>query len=77
VLRPADSSPVLGQFYRQLVERKRYGRARIAVLRRTFRMMRRMLLSNTPYRWKEDPLYQSKRKDYLRTRDLEEKPKAV
>jgi hypothetical protein len=38
-------------------------------------MMRRMLLSNTPYRWKEEPLYQSKLKDRMRISGTEEKPK--
>jgi transposase len=77
VLHLADSSPLLGRFYRDLVARKGYGRARIAVLRKTFAMMRRMLLSNTQYRWKEEPLYQGKLRDYLRIRGSEEKPKAA
>jgi hypothetical protein len=34
-----------------------------------------MLLSNTPYRWKEEPLYQSKLRAYLRMRGLEESSK--
>jgi hypothetical protein len=34
-----------------------------------------MLLSNTPYRWKEEPLYQSKLKDWMRISGTEEKPK--
>jgi hypothetical protein len=38
-------------------------------------MMRRMLLSNTPYRWKEEPLYQSKLKDWVRIRGMEEESK--
>jgi hypothetical protein len=75
VLHLADSSPQLGQFHRELVQRKGYGRARIAILRKTFGMMRRMLLSNTPYRWKEESLYQSKLKDRVRIRSMEEKSK--
>jgi transposase len=75
VLHLVDSSPVLEQFYRGLLDRKGYGRARIAVLRKVFGMMRRMLLSNTPYRWKEEPLYQSKLRDYLKMRGLEESSK--
>jgi transposase len=59
-----DSSPVLGRFYRHLVERKGYGRARIALLRKTFSMMRRMLLSGQPYRWVEPRLYEQKLRDY-------------
>jgi transposase len=61
-----DSSPVLGRFYRHLVERKGYGRARIALLRKTFSMMRRMLLSAEPYRWAEPTLYGQKLRDYQR-----------
>jgi transposase len=75
VLHLADSSPQLGRFYRELVPRRGYERARIAILRKTFGMMRRMLLSNTPYRWKEEPLYQSKLKDRMRISGTEEKPK--
>ena len=75
VLHLADSSPLLGGFYRELVQRKGHGRARIAILRKTFGMMRRMLLSNTPYRWKEESLYQSKLKDWVRILATEEKSK--
>jgi len=75
VLHLADSSPLLGAFFRELVQRKGYGRARIAILRKTFGMMRRMLLSNTEYRWKEESLYQSKLKDWVRIRGTEEESK--
>lgn len=61
-----ESSPVVGRFYRDLSHRKGYGRARIALLRKTFTMMRRMLLSGKPYRWVESLLYEKKLKDYLR-----------
>ena len=73
----AASSPLLTRFYRELVERKGYGRARIAIVRKTFGMMRRMLLSNTSYRWKEERLFQDKLKDYLKVLDSEEKAIAV
>lgn len=59
-----DSSPLMKQFYRDLVQRKGFGRARVAVLRKTFGIMRRMLVSSTEYRWKEDDLYTRKLKDY-------------
>ncbi len=72
VLHLADSSPQLGRFYRELVPRRGYGRARIAILRKTFGMMRRMLLSNTPYRWKEEELYQKKLKDWTRNSGAKE-----
>jgi transposase len=64
VIHLVDSSPVLGIFYRNLVERKGHGRARIALLRKTFSMMRRMLLSGQPYRWVEPRLYKEKLHDY-------------
>jgi transposase len=75
VLHLADSSPQLGRFYRELVPRRGYGRARIAILRKTFGMMRRMLLSNTPYRWKEEELYQKKLKDWTRNNGAQEESK--
>jgi transposase len=77
VLHLADSSPVMEKFYRGVLERKGYGRARIAVLRKTFGMMRRMLLSGAEYRWKEQDLFEDKLRDYLRIRDSKEEPKAV
>lgn len=61
-----DSSPVLGRFYRELVARKGYGRARIALLRKVFSMMRRMLLAGEPYRWTEPKLYEKKLTDYAK-----------
>jgi len=72
VLHLAESSPVLGRFYRELVPRRGHGRARVAILRKTFGMMRRMLLSNTPYRWKEEELYQKKLRDWERNSGAQE-----
>ncbi len=62
----ADSSPVLARFYRELASRKGYGRARIALLRKVFSMMRRMLLAGEPYRWVEQKLYEAKLRDYAK-----------
>jgi transposase len=62
----ADSSPLLQRFYRDLVDRKGFGRARIAVIRKVFGIMRRMLLSGTPYRWLEPALYERKLRQYQR-----------
>ena len=59
-----DSSPLLEHFYRDLVDRRGYGRARIALLRKIFSMMRRMLLAKEVYRWTEQKLYERKLKDY-------------
>ena len=46
-----DSSPRSERFYRELVARKGYGRARIAPVRKIFSMMRRMLLNRELCRW--------------------------
>jgi hypothetical protein len=61
-----DSSPVLARFYRELVARKGYGRARIALLRKSFSMMRRMLLAGEVYRWTESKLYEKKLGGYAK-----------
>ena len=66
VIHLVDSSPVLAHFYRELVARKGYGRARIALLRKIFSMMRRMLLAGEPYRWLEPKLYEKKLSDYAK-----------
>lgn len=72
-----DSSPVLGRFYRGLVDRKGYGRARIALLRKTFSMMRRMLLSGQPYRWVEPRLHMQKLRDFQRELMKDRSPQAA
>ena len=59
-----DSSPMLERFYRQTAASKGYGRARIAVLRKTFSLMRRMLLDNELYRWVEPRLHEKKLNEY-------------
>jgi len=74
----ANSSPLLKQFYRDLVNRKGFGRARIAVLRKVFGIMRRMLLSNTPYSWLESALYEKKLRAYERDlKKMNEKQEAA
>jgi len=77
VVHLADSSPTLKRFYLGLRDRKGYGRARIAVLRKTFGMMRRMLLDEKEYKWKEQALFEGKLRDYLRILDSPEAPKAA
>ena len=66
VIHLVDSSPVLARFYRGLVDRKGYGRARIAILRKIFSMMRRMLLSRELYHWIDPKLYEKKLSDYAK-----------
>jgi transposase len=77
VIHLVDSSPVLAHFYRELVVRKGYGRARIALLRKAFSMMRRMLLSRETYRWLEPMLYQKKLNDYTKKMKKEEREDAA
>ena len=76
VIHLVDSSPVLTRFYRELVARKGYGRARIALIRKIFSMMRRMLLTGEPYRWFEPKLYEKKLSDYAKA-IMGEKPHAA
>ena len=66
VIHLVDSSPVMDRFYRQVVARRGYGRARIALLRKIFAIMRRMLLSQELYRWVEPTFYDKKLRDYGR-----------
>ncbi len=61
-----DSSPLMASFYSALVVRKGYGRARIAVIRKTFSVMRRMLLDGQKYRGFEEALYARKIHAYER-----------
>ncbi|MGA2975405.1 MAG: IS110 family transposase [Spirochaetia bacterium] len=77
VIHLVDSSPVLARFYRELVARKGYGRARIALLRKIFSMMRRMLLAGEVYRWTESKLYQKKLSGYAKELKKGEKPRAA
>jgi len=71
------SSPTLGRFYQDLVARRGYGRARIAILRKVIGMMRRMLLSGTPYRGFEPALYEKKLRAYRRELRKAEKQREV
>jgi transposase len=77
VIHFVDSSPTLERFYRELVARKGYGRARIALLRKVFSIMRRMLLARELYRWTEAKLYQKKLSDYARKIKKEESQEAA
>ena len=64
VIHLEDSSPLVSHFYHELTARKGFGRARIALLRKIFSMMRRMLLSGESYRWTEPTLYKRKLIEY-------------
>jgi transposase len=56
----ANSSPSMARFYLELAGRKGHGRARIALLRKIFSVMRRMLLEGEQYRGVEPTLYARK-----------------
>ena len=58
-----DSS-TLFDFYESVKKRRGVGRSRIAVLRKLFSIMRRMLLNNEEYKWKDDINYNNKLVDY-------------
>lgn len=74
----ADSSRSLGRFYADLVERRGYGRARIALLRKVFAIMRRMLMDCTPYAGMELTLYSKKVQEWERElKKLEVTPNAA
>ena len=58
------SSPFLRNYYCTLTERRGCGRARIALIRKTCSMMRRMLLDDEPFRWMDEQLRDRKLKEY-------------
>jgi len=60
----ANSSPDMLTFYESTKARRGAGRSRIAVLRRLFSIMRRMLLDDIDYRWKDDINVHNKLVDY-------------
>ena len=60
----SQSSPYLRNYYCTLTERRGCGRARIALIRKTCSMMRRMLLDDEPFRWMDEQLRNRKLKEY-------------
>jgi ABC-type uncharacterized transport system YnjBCD ATPase subunit len=73
----AASSESLDRYYQELREKRGTGRARIAVIRKLYGMMR-MLLSGEQYRWMDRGLYEKKLRQYERVlkRVKEERPAA-
>ena len=61
-----NASPYLYNFYETTKGRRGSGRSRIAVLRKIFTIMRRMLLSGEDFKWKDEANYQKKLYDYER-----------
>jgi transposase len=68
----AASSPQLGKFYLELALRKGRGRARIAVIRKVFLIMRQMLVNGERYRWFDAALHDKKMLEYERELQKEE-----
>ena len=60
----ADSSPYLQKYYLDLIERRGVGRARVAMMRKTCGVMRRMLLTGECYRWMDSEYFKKKLKRY-------------
>jgi transposase len=61
-----NSSPVMGKYYEELTSRRGVGRARVAVMRRTIGIMRRILLSRKKYSWTDEVSLASKLTEYRR-----------
>lgn len=60
----ANSSDFMLEFYEGVKLRRGVGRSRIAVVRKVFNIMRRMILTGETYRGKEEEKYQKKLKDF-------------
>jgi transposase len=62
----ARSSPGMEKRYEDLIHRRGVGRARIAIIRKTIGIMRRILLSRKRYSWTDEKLLGSKLAIYRR-----------
>lgn len=60
------SSPALSEWYQEVRGRRGIGRGRIALIRKTVKIMRRMLIERELYRWTDINLYQTKLNNYHR-----------
>jgi transposase len=60
------SSPHIATWYKDIRSRRGVGRGRIALIRKTVKIMRRMLLERELYRWTDTQSYQSKLLNYYR-----------
>lgn len=58
------SSEMMDTFYNGIKVRRGSGRSRIAVIRKIFNIMRRMILTGEEYRWKDEDNYQNKIKEF-------------
>ena len=59
-----DSSPGLAQWYYEVRTRRGIGRGRIALIRKTVQIMRRMLIERELYRWTDPQFYKRKMDEY-------------
>ena len=59
-----NSSDFMRKFYNDVKLRRGVGRSRIAVIRKVFNIMRRMILDGEVYRGKDEDNYQKKLKDF-------------
>jgi len=60
------SSPHIANWYKDVRGRRGVGRGRIALIRKTVKIMRRMLIEREPYRWTDTLSYQTKLRNYYR-----------
>lgn len=60
----ANSSDMMLKFYEDLKLRRGAGRSRIAVIRKVFNIMRRMILTDEAYRGGDEKIYQKKLKEF-------------
>lgn len=60
----ANSSDFMNEFYEDVKLRRGAGRSRIAVIRKVFNIMRRMILTGEVYRGKDEKIYNKKLKEF-------------
>ena len=60
----ANSSDFMTEFYDDVKLRRGAGRSRIAVIRKVFNIMRRMILTGAEYRYKDEQIYNKKLKEF-------------
>jgi hypothetical protein len=56
----SNASPYFRKFYVELIEKRGAGRARIALIRKVYGVMRQMLLTGEFYQWMNDELFERK-----------------
>jgi transposase len=71
------SSESISRWYQQVRLRRGVGRGRIALIRQTVKIMRRMLIDRTLYRWIDQKSYETKLTDYYRIIKNKEESKNI